>query len=215
MLHAGVIAVTFFTWTHKLDIIDQSTPIVPVDLVTLADKTNVAPMVTQEPKPQPIAEQPTSPPLPMSMQPPKFEVAPEAKPAPVQKPAPKQEAFDINNILAMLDKRQAAAAKNAKVGSQNIKGVGLQNAMTADLRSMLQSQIYRCWSPPVGAPHPEKLIVSYDLFLNPRRFRRTVATIDCRLLVGRSERPVYARGGGSGAAGDLYLRAIQIACRPV
>ena len=36
--------------------------------------------------------------------------------------------------------------------------------MTADLRSMLQSEIYRCWSPPVGAPHPEKLIVSYELY---------------------------------------------------
>ncbi len=199
MLHAGVIAVTFFTWTHRLDIIDQSTPIVPVDLVTLADKTNVAPMVTQEPKPQPIAEQPTSPPLPMSMQPPKFEVAPEAKPAPVQKPAPKQEAFDINNILAMLDKRQAAAAKNAKVGSQNIKGVGLQNAMTADLRSMLQSEIYRCWSPPVGAPHPEKLIVSYDLFLNRDG------------SVARS--PQLTADSSSAVASDPYMRAAAEAAR--
>jgi len=46
-LHAGIIAVTFFTWTHRLDIIDQSPPVVPVDLVTVADKTNVAPMAKE------------------------------------------------------------------------------------------------------------------------------------------------------------------------
>jgi len=163
-LHAGIIAVTFFTWAHKLDIIDQASPIVPVDLVTVGDKTNVAPMVKEEL--QPIVEQLTPPPLPVSLQPPKFEVAPETKPAPVQMPAPKQEAFDINNIQAMLNKRQAAAPKNARVGSRNVKGIGDQSAMTADLRTMLQSEIYRCWSPPVGAPHPENLIVSYELFLN-------------------------------------------------
>jgi hypothetical protein len=155
--------VTFFTWTHKLDIVDQSPPVVPVDLVTVADKTNVAPMVKEES--QPIVEQLTPPP-PVAVQPPKFEVAPEAKPAPAPKPPPKQEAFDINNIQAMLDRRQAAAPKNAKVSSRNVKGIGDQSAMTADLRAMLQSEIYKCWSPPVGVPHPENLIVSYELFLN-------------------------------------------------
>jgi colicin import membrane protein len=39
--------------------------------------------------------------------------------------------------------------------------------MTADLAQALFSQIYRCWSPPVGAPHPERLIVAFDLTLNP------------------------------------------------
>ena len=162
-LHAGIIAVTFFTWTHRLDIIDQSPPVVPVDLVTVADKTNVTPMVKDEP--QPIVEQLTPPPMPVSMQPPKFEVAPAPKAALVQRPAPKPEVFDISNIKAMLDKRQAAV-KNAKVGSRNVKGIGDQSAMTADLVTALYNQIRPCWSPPVGAPHPERLIVSYELFLN-------------------------------------------------
>ena len=51
--------------------------------------------------------------MPAILQPPKVEVAPEAKPAPVAKPPPKPEKFDINNIQAMLDKRQRAA-ENAK-----------------------------------------------------------------------------------------------------
>jgi type IV secretory pathway VirB10-like protein len=199
VLHVGIIAVMFFTWTHKLDIVDQAPPVVPVDLVTLADKTNITPMVTQEPKPPQVMEQPTPPPLPVILQPPKFEVAPAAKPVPVQKPAPKQETFDINNVQAMLDKRQAAAAKNAKVGSRNIKGIGDQSAMTADLRAMLQSEIYRCWSPPVGAPHPEKLIVSYELFLNRDG---SVA-----------QPPQLTADSSSAATSDPYMRAAAEAAR--
>ena len=197
VLHAGIIAVTFFTWTHRLDIIDQSTPIVPVDLVTLADKTNVAPMVKEELPP--ITEQPTPAPLPAILQPPKFEVAPEAKPVPVQNPAPKQEAFDINHIQAMLDKRLAAAPKNAKAGSRNVQGIGDQSAMTADLRTLLQSEIYRCWSPPVGAPHPERLIVSYELFLNRDG---SVA-----------QPPQLTADSSSATAGDPYMRAAAEAAR--
>jgi len=192
-LHAGIIAVTFFTWTHRLDIIDQSPPVVPVDLVTVADKTNVAPMAKEEL--QPIEEQLTAPPLPVSIQPPKFEVAPAPKPAPARKP----EAFDINNIQAMLAKRQAAAPKNAKAGSRNIKGVGLQNDMTADLKAMLQSEIFRCWSPPVGTPHPENLIVSFKLFLNR----------DGSI----AQPPQLSADSASAAAGDPYMRAAAEAAR--
>ena len=39
--------------------------------------------------------------------------------------------------------------------------------MTADLADALKSQIYRCWSPPVGAPNANDLVVDFDLQLNP------------------------------------------------
>jgi hypothetical protein len=191
LLHAGIVAVTIFTWTHRLDIVDLATPVVPVDLVTVADKTNIAPMTTVQPKP--IEEQPVTAPIPLSLQPPKLEVAPDAKPA--QKPAK----FDINDIQALLAKRQETVAKNAKIGTQNLKGVGLQNAMTADLRAMLQSEIYRCWSPPVGAPHPEKLIVSFDLYLNRDG---SVA-----------QQPQLTADSGAAAASDPYMRAAAEAAR--
>jgi hypothetical protein len=133
------------------------------------------------------------------VQPPKFEVAPEAKPVPAPKPPPKQEAFDINDIKAMLDRRQAAAPKNAKAGSQNVKGFGDQSAMTADLRAMLQSEIYKCWSPPVGVPHPENLIVSYELFLNRDG---SVA-----------QPPQLTADSAAAAASDPYMRASAEAAR--
>jgi hypothetical protein len=188
-LHVAVIAATLFTWSHTtLDIDDQAAPIVPVDLVTLGAKTNIAPMVKQQPKEPPKQEeiQPPAPdtaraaqaapqedtappppdesatPLPAKPVPP---VVPKTKPKPDQK---KDKLFDPDEIAALLDKRAPAAssAPNAKTGPRNIKGFGAQNAMTADLRDSLKSQVEQCWSPPVGAPDAKKLIVDFDLFLN-------------------------------------------------
>ena len=218
LLHVGIIAATFFSWSHSLDIADQSPPVVPVDLVTIGEKTNVAPMVKVQPKEPPKEE--AQPPTPEPTEraaaaapqdeesAPPLEDAPSAavipKPPPVvpkTKPQPdeKKEKFDINNIVALLDKRAPApaSAPNAKVGSHTIKGIGDQSAMTADLKTMLQSMIYKCWSPPVGAPHPEQLIVSYELFLNPDG---TVA-----------QPPQLV--GNSGAANDPYARAAAEAAR--
>jgi hypothetical protein len=217
LLHAGIVAATFFTWSHTLDIADQ-TPVVPVDLVTLSDTTNVRAMVKEQPKappkeetqppsaPEQTQQAPTAAPEEEEATPPLDEassqpllkppsVVPKIKPQPDQK----KEKFDINNIAALLDKRAPtpAAAPNAKVGNRTIKGIGDQNAMTADLKAMLQSMIYKCWSPPVGAPHPEQLIVSFELFLNPD---------------GSVAQPPQLVGN-SGSAGDPYARAAIDAAR--
>jgi len=216
VLHVGIIAATFFSWSHTLDIADQ-TPVVPVDLVPIGEKTSVEPMVEEQPKEPPREE--AQPPAPEQTQqataaaPQAEEMAPppETAPAPVlQKPPPvvpktkpqpdeKKDKFDINNIMALLDKRTPAAASspNAKVGNRAIKGIGDQSAMTADLKSMLQSMIYKCWSPPVGAPHPEQLVVAFELFLNPD---------------GSVAQPPQLVGN-SGSANDPYARAAAEAAR--
>jgi hypothetical protein len=180
----------FFTWSHSLDITDESPPVVPVDLVTIGPKTNIAPMVKVQPKEppkedaQPPAPEPTPQATPSAPQqeeaappPPKEATAepilkkPPPPPAvPKTKPQPdeKKEKFDINNIAALLDKRAPApsSSPNAKVGSRTIKGIGAQNAMTMDLVDSLRNQIAQCWSPPVGAPNSQDLVVDFDLFLN-------------------------------------------------
>jgi hypothetical protein len=171
-LHLCLIAATLVSWSHKLDIDDESIPVVPVDLVTVSDTTNIAPMTTEAPKP------PEEPPQRETQDRPQVqpkpdrpaEVAPAADMAAVPRPAPpppKEEKFDPNRILALLDKRKAATPtqKNARIGNQNIKGVGTMDAMTADLRAILKSEIYKCWSPPVGSPHPERLALSFRLTL--------------------------------------------------
>jgi outer membrane biosynthesis protein TonB len=191
LLHVAIVAATLFSWSHRLDIADETPPVVPVDLVTIGQKTNIAPMVKQAPKAPPKEEiQPPAPVPTPAPQPPAQQQATEAPPPPeaeksepvlkkpppppvVQKPQPqpdaKKDKFDINNIMALLDKRapSAQSAPNAKVGARTVRGIGQQNAMTMDLVDSLRNQIAQCWSPPVGAPHPEQLIVSFELFLNP------------------------------------------------
>src|SRR3954470_14646332 len=168
LLHVGIIGATLFTFAHKLDITEESAPVVPVDLVTIASKTNITPMVKERPKlPPKENEQPTPPepqkteaapeptpqpkkmdappePKPVETPPPLEAVAPEPvktpppppkatpKPEPKAAAEPKKEKFDIDKVMALIDKRSPAekSAPNARVGEKNIKGFGAQNAMT-------------------------------------------------------------------------------------
>lgn len=157
LLHAVLAAGLLITLAHKVDFVQEDIPVVPVDLVTVADKTNIAPMAATQPTPPPPEPALVQPPPPPETQAPNIDIAPEKKPEPAKKT---QSAFD--QLIASLAEQPPA---NAKPGPRNIKGVGEQSAMTADLKAILKSEIYRCWSPPVGSPHPERLIVKFELFL--------------------------------------------------
>jgi type IV secretory pathway VirB10-like protein len=218
LLHAIVIVATLLTWSqHTLDISDE-TPMVPVDLVTIGPKTNIIASVKQQvvapPKEEPVqAPTPTpAPPTPSAAQdesaPPETSPAPALQkavpqPQPKTKPAQdqKKDKFDVNNILALLDKRtpSASAAPNARAANRTVKGFGEQTAMTADLSSALSSQVQQCWSPPVGAPDPRKLVVDFDLFLN-----QDGSIAQPPQLVGNS---------AAAAASDPYVRAAAEAAR--
>jgi hypothetical protein len=232
VLHALIIVATLFTFAHKLDLDVQDSPVVPVDLVTLAQKTNLQAMVKVQPKAPPKEDVQPAPPVPQPVVPPpqpKAEDVPDeapsspaiakAEPAPVPKlkpeeqpkPAPpKKQQFDINNIMALLNKQtpQASSARNAKVGSHNVKAFGAQDAMTADLQDSLRSQIAQCWSPPVGAPHAEDLIVDFDLFLN-----QDGSVAQPPQLVGESKTRYDAGDTYTIAAKDAAQRAIYT-CAP-
>lgn len=179
---------TLFTFSHTLDIADQSPPVIPVDVVTIAQKTNIRAMAHHErriaptptppvPKamPAPPLVQPKPEPQPPPEKPKEAEAQPlaEALPQPVRRPKPKPEQkeekknFDVDKVLALLNKVAPAqsAAPDAPEAQRTVRGFGAQNAMTADLVDALRSQIEPCWSPPVGASHP--VVVSFDLFLNP------------------------------------------------
>ncbi|HEV2561305.1 MAG TPA: hypothetical protein VGT78_04125 [Rhizomicrobium sp.] len=222
-LHAGVIAATMFTWAHRLDIADETPPVVPVDLVTIGEKTDIAPMVRVEPKappkeelqtqpepsqpkPEPQDQAEAAPPPPdqapseplIKAPPPPPTIVPKFKPQPA-KPEAKKDKFDINNIMAMLDKQKASSPAKAKLGERNVRGVGAQDAATMDLVDSLRNQIAQCWSPPIGAPHPEQLVVVFDLFLNSDG---SVA-----------QPPQLAADSAAAAASDPYVRAAVEAAR--
>jgi outer membrane biosynthesis protein TonB len=204
LLHVGIIGATLFTFAHKLDITEESAPVVPVDLVTVAAKTNITPMVKVRPKIEPREDEQPTPPEPQKTeaspeptpQPEKMDAPPEPKPVetspsqqaiapePVKTPPPpprvtrkpepkaaaepRKEKFDIDKVMALIDKRTPTekSPPNARVGERNIKGFGAENAMTADLADALRGQIQQCWNPPVGSPHPEELVVDFEVFLN-------------------------------------------------
>jgi hypothetical protein len=217
LLHIGIVVATLFTWSHRLDIADESPPVVPVDLVTIGQKTNIAPMVKEVPKAppkeevQPPAPVPTPAPQPAQQEAAEAPPPPEAErsepvlkkppPPPVeqkQKPQPeeKKDKFDINNIMALLDKRApaAASAPNAKVGARTVRGIGDQNAMTMDLQTAFASQVYRCWNLATfgGAPDASNLHVELRIFLNPD---------------GSVAQPPQLTGNSIAAAGNGYMRA--------
>jgi outer membrane biosynthesis protein TonB len=222
-LHVAIVAATMFTWQHRLDIADESAPVIPVDLVTVAAKTNIAPSVRRQPKIQPdIAPEPVQPnqlavqqpsvpqedtePTPADAAPsepliktPPPPAIPKLKPQPA-KPDTKK-TFNVDNVLALLNHVAPAAssAPNTRIADRNVKGFGAQNAMTADLEDALRSQIKPCWSPPVGAPHPEQLVVNFDLFLNPDG---SVA-----------QPPQLAADSASAAASNPYVQAAAEAAR--
>ena len=70
--------------------------------------------------------------------------------------------------------------------------------MTADLVDALKSQIYRCWSPPTGAPNAADLVVDFDLKLNPRRHGGAAAAAD------PARGNTYTRAAAEAASRAIY-----------
>jgi outer membrane biosynthesis protein TonB len=182
LLHAALIGATYFTWSRMLDTTPESHA-VPVDLITVTDQTNVQAMAPPPPPTPPkedIPQPPVEPPPPqlMDVEPapeppmPDIKIKPEPKkveetPKPPEEPKPKKQ--PSQDFAALLNKLTAPpkTPPNAKVGPRTVQGIGAANAMTADLADALKSQIYQCWSPPVGAPNAADLVVDFDLALNP------------------------------------------------
>jgi hypothetical protein len=227
-VHVGLIAfIVYFSlnWRPVFQVAEDSPPSVPVDLVTVADKTNIAPTVQKiapkpaevpTPPPQPVpptpkpAPQPDedSEPAPVPSQPvlPRKEPLPKPvvkpQPAPQTPPAPPKEAKkpkadDFSSLLNKLT-TPAATPRNARVADKTVKGAGAMNAATADIVDSLRSQIKPCWSPPVGAPKPEELVVDFDLFLNPD---------------GSVAQPPQLTADSQSRMGDPYTRAAAEAAR--
>ena len=225
VLHAGIIAATLFTLSHaRLEIADEAPPVVPVDLVTLSSKTNITPTIAAPPKVHqdeiqpPSADRLPQPNVPAVEQ--QAEAAPPdqapsepmlKKPVPIptpimrpQQPKPTPDQAKKNpteDFSALLNKLTApsAAPPNARVGTRTVKGIGQQDAMTMDLVDALRNQIAQCWSAPVGSPHPERLIVEMEVFLNADG---SVA-----------QPPQLAADSASAVASDPFMRAAAEAAK--
>jgi outer membrane biosynthesis protein TonB len=178
LFHGMILVATYITF-HRNFATPEESQVVPVDLVTIADQTNVtaqAPPTPPTPEKMDIPPSPPTPPPEPDLQDvepapeppiPDFKVAKE-KPVDEKPPVPtkKQQAQDFNDLLNKLTTPDKPV-KAVKAGPQVIQGIGAGNQMTADLADMLRSQIYRCWSPPQGVPdnRMNDLVVDFDLEL--------------------------------------------------
>jgi len=204
LFHGLIFAAALFTFHRNFETPEDS-HVVPVDLVTIANQTNVtaqAPPTPPTPEKMDITPSPPTPPPEPEMQDvepapippvPKFDVAKEKPPPEDTKPVPpkKQQQDDFNALLNKLTTPDKPV-KTAKAGPRVIQGVGAGNMMTADIADALRGQIYRCWSPPTGAPDARDLIVDYDLSLNPD---------------GTVSRLQMTPGTAAAATGSAYTRA--------
>ncbi len=231
-LHVGIIAAATIAWPHALAFpADETPPNIPVDLVTIADVSNVAPTVQEQQKvetppdepapPQPAAAPPpppeaeVAPPPPDKTPTPKPKEAeqnavPPAKPAlPRRRPQAPQR-FDVDTVLALLDKRTpkpVAPPPNAKPAEQTIKGLGDQSALSLDLKDALLAQMRECWNVPVGAPNPEQLIVQVRVFLTQDGSLAQPPQLE------PATRAAAATNGYMRTAAEAALRAVNV-CEP-
>lgn len=216
VFHGLVFAAALFTFQRNFDPAEDSN-VVPVDLVTIADVTNVAAQAPPTPEPEKLdipIPPPQAPPEPQmqEIEPapvppiPKFDIQKEVKPVPKPPPPPKKTA--TQDFAALLNKLTAPEkpVKNAKPAERVIPGIGSGNAMTANIADALKSQIYRCWSPPTGAPDARDLVVDYALRLNQDG---TVASL--QLTPGTQV--VAASNAYTRAAAEAASRAIY-QCQP-
>ena len=203
--HVLIFSAALLTFQRNFDTPEDSN-VVPVDLVTIADQTNIQAQSPPTPpseameRPQPSAlEAPPEPEMieaePAPVPPmPQFEIAKE-KPKPVEKPKPARKSAqqDFNDLLSKLTAPDKPV-KNAKAGPRAIQGVGAGNQMTADLADALKSQIYRCWSKPEGfaADRANDLVVEFDLELGPDG--RVIRADSAAVNPGNPSRYNYAAG---------------------
>jgi hypothetical protein len=229
-LHVAVITAASVAWPMSFNLPDDTPPAIPVELITVADVTNVAPAMPDPPKPEPQPEQQPPPQPEAAPPPPEAEVAPQPDKLPVPKPAPEREQtaaapahparprlkpappqkFDVDSVLALLDKstpQKPAPAPAAKPAEVPVRGLGAQDAFTVDLKDALLSQMRQCWNVPVGAPEPEKLIVQVRVFLTPEGDLARPPQLEPGTRTAVAANP-YMR-----AAAEAALRAVNV-CEP-
>jgi hypothetical protein len=233
-LHLGVIGAAMVTWPNALSQSEDALPTVPIELISIADATNIqaavrelppprepAPVEVERPtfefEPDPVVVEALPPdPVPEPEPEPEPEVIAEPEPEPPppppqprERPAPQREEFDLDSVIALLDNRAAETQQpqDAPQEEEARRGIGDRNAMTMSLVDALKAQMYECWSPPIGAPNAEELIVFVDIYLAPN------GALARPPQLAPQSRAAAASNPHMRAAAEAALRAVNI-CAP-
>lgn len=230
LLHAGLAAATLiYLPAASRDL--EELAYVPVELVMLADNTNVRaareepepereeiqPIETEpEPEPEPVNETlpETLPPEPEVVPEPVIEPEPEPEPVlpepevePEPEPEPQEPALNLNDLSRLLDVSRDQTNADTDDNSTDRRAVGAGTAMTATLQNMAASQIQRCLRSNADAPSNMDLRVRVSVRLErDGNLSDPPQLVDARRVM-TSTNP-YLR-----TAGERALRAV-IECAP-
>ncbi|MBL8549403.1 MAG: hypothetical protein JNJ73_05415 [Hyphomonadaceae bacterium] len=169
--HALAVLVTLISWpvsaANKMDVGN----VVPIEIVTLAPQTSVAPIASQEPEEQAVQEAA-----------PEEETAPEPAPEPTPAPRPQQPSLNdfLSDVTSLLQDKQKDKQKarprqtegergerpRARAGLGQAEAAALNDRLIALMRSHMRRN--RCWRAPADLPNPERLIVTVRVRLDAR-----------------------------------------------
>ena len=167
IFHVGAVWVlTMVAARVSSDIPPASGVIVPIEVVDVAEESNVRALAVEVP------EEEQSPQAAETI-----EAEPEPAPAPAA-PTPQRERrnraeeFDLAAIARMVD-TQSKTGRRQQEGApaeRDQQGAGLGTAEVASLvdlnRSIVRRHLLRCWRMPIDLPEPERLVVTLEFELD-------------------------------------------------
>ena len=134
--------------------------------VTEPDPVEPEPQAEVEPEPAPVESEPA--PVPE-----KEEPDPEPKKEPEPKPEEKPDGLDFDRLAGLVDKAKEdepapanAPSQTTEQADQDRAAVGLGDRLPASDEAKIRAALLDCWTPPIGAPEAEKLVVEVEFELN-------------------------------------------------
>ncbi|GAM96449.1 tolA protein [alpha proteobacterium U9-1i] len=161
--HIGAVMMTMLAWEARSEMPAEIGNVVPVEIVDVAEESNVQALAEQVPEEETPAPE-EAPPA-------------EEEPAPAPTPAPQRRAtaadeFDLAAVSGLIDKQKTPGRQRQEgaPSDRNQRSAGLGTAERASMedrvRSLTRAHLMRCWRMPVDLPEPERLVVTLEFDLN-------------------------------------------------
>lgn len=164
--HVGAVMMTMLVWQAHTAIAPMGTQVVPVEIVDVADESNVRALSEDAPEGEQQADEAQ-------------EAAPEPAPAPTPAPTPpqpqrrnqQQASDDFDAFLRNYDTRAGRRHTDGETADRSQQGVGPGTGpervtLEARAAALVQAAMRRCWRMPADLPDPERLIVVLEFDIN-------------------------------------------------
>jgi type IV secretory pathway VirB10-like protein len=165
--HVGAVMMTMLAWEARTTLSADGPVIVPVEIVAVAEESNVRALAEQVPEEEIAAAE--TPPEP---EPPQTRPTPTPAPTPPPRERRRADEFDLSDISGLIDKQRETGRRrqDGAPADRTQRSAGLGTAevasMEARIASLVQRHLQRCWRLPDDLPDPDRLIVVVEFQLN-------------------------------------------------